>query len=145
MSTPESTTATSRDLHWLLDKVLSKTPGAREALVLSRDGLKMCFTPGLGEDKADQLSAIAAGIQSLSLSASAEFGDRVGAGQAMVEFGGGVLLVVPAAEGAHLAVLAEEDADVGMVGHRMNELVEQIGDYLAAQPRQAGYDRAPGS
>ncbi|MBB4930453.1 putative regulator of Ras-like GTPase activity (Roadblock/LC7/MglB family) [Lipingzhangella halophila] len=136
MSDPNPITTTSRGLHWLLDNILDKTPGTREVLVLSRDGLKMCFTPGLGEDGADQLSAIAAGVQSLSLSASAEFGDGKGSGQAMLEFGGGLLLIVPASAGAHLAVLAEEDADVGLVGHNMNELVEQIGDYLTAAPRQ---------
>ena len=39
----------------------------------------------------------------------------------------GLLLMVPAGEGSHLAVLASDKADVGGVGHNMNELVEQIG------------------
>ncbi|MBB5136382.1 putative regulator of Ras-like GTPase activity (Roadblock/LC7/MglB family) [Thermocatellispora tengchongensis] len=126
---------TDRDLDWLLENLREKTPGTRHVLVLTRDGLKMCFTTGLDQDKADQLAALAAGIQSLSLSASAEFGDGIGAGQAMVEFAGGLLLIVPAGEGAHLAVVADEDAEVGLVGHNMNELVEQIGVYLSAAPR----------
>ncbi|ASU85819.1 dynein regulation protein LC7 [Nocardiopsis gilva YIM 90087] len=142
MSIPEPPTSTAnRGLDWLLDNLVEKTPGVRHVLVLSRDGLKMCFTPGLDEDQADQLSAVSAGIQSLSLSASAEFGDGLGSGQAMVEFGGGLLLIVPAGEGAHLAVIADADADVGIVGHNMNELVEQIGTYLTAAPRSvAGGD-----
>ncbi|MEV4108743.1 roadblock/LC7 domain-containing protein [Nonomuraea sp. NPDC049695] len=137
MSTTDAAGTTDRELDWLLENLRKKTPGVRHVLVLTRDGLKMCVTSGLGRDKADQLAALAAGIQSLSLSASAEFGDGIGAGQAMVEFAGGLLLIVPAGEGAHLAVIADEDGDVGLVAHNMNEMVEQIGVYLSAAPRRA--------
>nr|BFE37240.1 roadblock/LC7 domain-containing protein [Actinomadura rugatobispora] len=126
-------------LDWLLAGLVDRAPGIQHVLVLSRDGLRICHTHRLDDDSADQLAAIAAGIQSLSLTASHEFGDGVGSGQSMVEFSGGVLLIVPAGEGAHLAVLAGEDADVGLVGHSMNELVEQIGGYLTAAPRSAGH------
>ena len=128
-----------RELDWLLAGLMDRAPGVRHVLVLSRDGLKICHTPQLDEDKADQLAAIASGIQSLSMTASHEFGAGAGAGQSMVEFAGGLLLIVPAGEGAHLAVIAHEDADVGLVGHSMNELVEQIGTYLTAAPRTAGH------
>ncbi|MDL4815772.1 roadblock/LC7 domain-containing protein [Actinomadura opuntiae] len=124
-----------RRLDWLLTSLADRTPGIQHVLVLSRDGLKICHTPGLDEDRADQLAAIASGIQSLSLTASHEFGTGVGAGQSMMEFAGGLLLIIPAGAGAHLAVVAREDADVGLVGHSMNELVEQIGGYLTAAPR----------
>lgn len=117
---------TDQSLEWLLQSLLEQTPGARHALVLSRDGLKLCHTRGLDVDQADQLSA----------SASAEFGDGSGGvRQSMTEFHGGVLFVVGAGEGAHLAVVATESADVGLVGHKMNELVEQIGPFLTAPPR----------
>lgn len=66
-------------LTWLIEGLLERTPGARHALVLSRDGLKLCRTPELSVDQADQLAAIAAGIQSLSHGASVEFGDGSGA------------------------------------------------------------------
>jgi len=42
---------------------------------------------------------------------------------------------VEAGEGAHLAVVTAEDADAGLIGHNMSELVEQIGEHLTAQPR----------
>jgi predicted regulator of Ras-like GTPase activity (Roadblock/LC7/MglB family) len=130
---------TDGKLDWLLENLLERTPGARHGLVLSRDGLKLCRSPELSVDQADQLAAIAAGIQSLSHGASVEFGDGTGGvRQAMTEFYGGILFVVEAGEGAHLAVVAGEDADVGLVGHNMNELVEQIGEYLSAPPREPG-------
>ncbi|WP_018658232.1 roadblock/LC7 domain-containing protein [Actinomadura flavalba] len=125
-----------RDLGRVLENLLHRAPGTRHVLMLSRDGLKVGHSPGLDVDAADQLSAIAAGIAALALSASAEFGSGLGAGQAMVEFPGGVLLIVPAGEGAHLAVVAAEDADVGMVAHYMNEMVEQIGVHMTVAPRR---------
>jgi predicted regulator of Ras-like GTPase activity (Roadblock/LC7/MglB family) len=132
---------TDRSLDWLLENLLKKTPGARHALVLSRDGLKLCLTSGLSLDQADQLAAIASGIQSLSHGASIEFGDGSGGvRQSMTEFHGGILFIVEAGEGAHLAVIAEDEADVGIIGHNMNELVEQIGDHLRAAPRMAMSD-----
>jgi predicted regulator of Ras-like GTPase activity (Roadblock/LC7/MglB family) len=133
-----------RDLDWLLESLLERTPGARHALVLSRDGLKMCRTSGLTVDQADQLAAIASGIQSLAHGASAEFGDGTGGvRQSMTEFHGGLLFIVEAGEGAHLAVIATEDADAGVIGHNMNELVEQIGEYLSAPARDLRATVAP--
>ncbi|MER5354090.1 roadblock/LC7 domain-containing protein [Kitasatospora sp. NPDC002551] len=131
--------ATDRDLDWLLENLLTNTPGTRHALVLSADGLKLCHTAGLGNDRADQLAAIASGLQSLAHGASIEFGDGTGGvRQSMTEFHGGVLCIVAAGEGAHLAVVTDEDADVGVVGHNMHGLIEQIGVHLSAPAREDG-------
>ncbi|MFF2010285.1 roadblock/LC7 domain-containing protein [Streptomyces sp. NPDC058195] len=130
------TATTDEKLNWLLEGLLERTPGTRHALVLSRDGLKLCRTPELSVDQADQLAAISAGIQSLSHGASIEFGDGTGGVRsAMAEFYGGVLFIVEAGDGAHLAVVASEDSDVGLIGHNMSELVEQLGEHLSAPPR----------
>ncbi|EYT79692.1 dynein regulation protein LC7 [Streptomyces sp. Tu 6176] len=128
---------TDNSLTWLLQSLLERTPGTRHALVLSRDGLKLCWTEHLTLDQADQMSAICSGIQALAQGASAEFGDGSGGVRhSMTAFHGGLLFIVEAGEGAHLAVVAQEDADPGVVGHQMTELVEQIGDHLRAEPRQ---------
>lgn len=135
---------TDRDLAWLLENLLERTPGSRHALVLSKDGLKLCHTRALTVDQADQLAAIASGIQSLSYGASVEFGDGTGGvRQSMTEFHGGILFIVEAGEGAHLAVVSADEADVGMIGHNMNELVEQIGEYLTAPPRDRRQSSRP--
>ncbi|WP_067605053.1 roadblock/LC7 domain-containing protein [Nocardiopsis listeri] len=136
-------TTTDSSLDWMLENLRSGTTGVRHVLVLSRDGLKMCHTRELDVDRADQLAAISAGIQSLSLSASAEFGDATGAGQAMLEYGGGLLLIVGAGEGAHLAVVTGTEADVGVVARRMNELVDQIGHHVAVPARRRPYETGP--
>ncbi|WP_019930399.1 roadblock/LC7 domain-containing protein [Nocardia sp. BMG111209] len=133
------TTSATSQLSWLLEQLLDRTPETRHALLLSSDGLKICHTPELSIDKADQLAAISAGIQSLAHGASAEFGDgRSGVRQSMTEFYGGILFIVEAGQGAHIAVVAAEDADAGLVGHNMRELVEQLSEHLAAPPRAEG-------
>ncbi|MEU0475193.1 roadblock/LC7 domain-containing protein [Streptomyces olivaceus] len=133
---------TDNSLTWLLQNLLDHTPGTRHALVLSRDGLKLCWTEHLTLDRADQLAAICSGIQALAQGASVEFGNGTGGVRhCMTEFHGGLLFIVEAGQGAHLAVVAVEDADPGVVGHHMTEMVEQIGEHLRAEPRHA----APGS
>ncbi|MFB6551238.1 MULTISPECIES: roadblock/LC7 domain-containing protein [unclassified Streptomyces] len=135
---------TDNSLVWLLQSLLERTPGTRHALVLSRDGLKLCWTEHLTLDQADQLSAICSGIQALAQGASMEFGDGSGGVRhSMTEFHGGLLFIVEAGEGAHLAVLAGEEADPGVVGHQMTEMVEQIGEHLRAAPRESA--QVPGT
>jgi predicted regulator of Ras-like GTPase activity (Roadblock/LC7/MglB family) len=133
---PFSASTTEEKLGWLVQGLLTRTPGARHALVLSRDGLKLCSTPELTVDQADHLAAIAAGIQALSHGASLQFGDGTGdVRSAMTEFYGGILFIVEAGEGAHLALVTAEDADAGLVGHNMGQLVEQLDGHLSAPPR----------
>lgn len=111
--------------------------------MLSRDGLKLCWSGHLTLDQADQLAAICSGIQALAQGASIEFGyGSGGVRHSMTEFHGGLLLIVEAGDGAHLAVVADDAADPGVVGHHMTELVEQIGEHLRAAPR-VPYPQSP--
>ncbi|MFF2144131.1 roadblock/LC7 domain-containing protein, partial [Kitasatospora sp. NPDC058190] len=121
-----------RTTHTRPDQVISTSHPAGEA------HLKLCHTAGLSADQADQLAAIASGLQSLAHGASIEFGDGSGGvRQSMTEFHGGILCIVAAGEGAHLAVVTDDDADVGVVGHNMHGLIEQIGVHLNAPARSA--------
>lgn len=136
MTTSEPGRGSERSLDTLLEELVAGTPGARHALVLSRDGLKLSMSGGLSVDRADQLAAIASGIQSLAHGASLEFGDGTGGvRQSMTEFHGGILFIVEAGDGAHLAVVGEESADAGLIGHGMGDLVEAIRGRLHADPR----------
>jgi predicted regulator of Ras-like GTPase activity (Roadblock/LC7/MglB family) len=137
--TPQPTDATSpaATIRSMLEDLLKRTPGSLHALVLSTDGLKICHTSRLDNDLADSLAAIATGIQALSRATSVDFGTAIGAGQSMTEFPGGLLVIVPAGAGAHLAVLAHpEVTEVDLIFHNVHELVEQIGPYLTAPARQ---------
>lgn len=141
---PHTMPTTDNSLTWLLENLLERTPGTRSALVLSRDGLKLCWSRHLALDQADQLAAICSGIQALAQGASVEFGNGTGGVRhSMTEFHGGLLFIVEAGDGAHLAVVADDGADPGVVGHQMGELVEQIGEHLRAEPRMLSTEGAP--
>lgn len=134
-------------LSWLLLGLLERTAGARHAVLVAADGLPICHASHprladaerLGADAVDRLAAVAAGFQGLAIAVSVEHGDgRAGVRRSMTEYGGGILFLIEAGAGAHLAVLAEEDADAGVVGFHLAELVDQLADHLTAAPRSPG-------
>ncbi|SEG42659.1 Predicted regulator of Ras-like GTPase activity, Roadblock/LC7/MglB family [Actinacidiphila yanglinensis] len=128
----------------LLERFVAVTPGAQHALVLSADGLKVSWSPGLSADRADQLAAIASGIQSLVHGASLEFGDGSGGvRQSMTDFHGGVLFIVAAGAGAHLAVVGEESADARAIGRGMNDVVEAVHGRLGVRPATGALGKLP--
>ena len=107
-------TKQSANLTWLLDDLVERVPSARQAVVLSADGLMMGASTGLARDDAEHLSAMAAGFQSLAKGASRHF--RAGpVRQTVVEMESAFLFVTAAGQGACLAVLASSDADLGLI------------------------------
>jgi predicted regulator of Ras-like GTPase activity (Roadblock/LC7/MglB family) len=129
-------TGSSADLAWLLDDLVARVQEAEHGIVLSTDGLLMAASRGLGQDDAEHLSAVAAGIQSLARGV----GERFGGGavrQTIIEMKSAFLLVTVAGEGACLAVLCAEEADVGLVAYEMAMLVARVGQYLTSPARSA--------
>ena len=127
-------TKQSANLTWLLDDLVERVPSARQAVVLSADGLMMGASTGLARDDAEHLSAMAAGFQSLAKGASRHFG----AGpvrQTVVEMESAFFFVTAAGLGACLAVLAGSDADLGLVAYEMAMLVTRVGETMTAPAR----------
>ncbi|GHH86093.1 dynein regulation protein LC7 [Streptomyces sulfonofaciens] len=121
-------------LDWLLDSLVDRIPEIRHAIVLSEDGLTLAKSKELGREDAEQLSAIASGLQSLSRGAANRFhGGQVR--QTVVEMDTAYLFVTSAGQGARLAAFASDTVDVGMMAFEMNTLVKQVGQYLSAAPR----------
>lgn len=122
------------ELAWLLDDLVKRVKEARHAIVLSADGLLMAASKDFDQDDAEHLSAVAAGIQSLAKGV----GERFGGGpvlQTVVEMRSAYLLVTVAGQGACLAVLTGEDADIGLVAYEMEMLVSSLGHHLTAASR----------
>lgn len=118
----------------LLDDLVQRVPSARQAVVLSADGLLMGASSGLERDDAEHLSAMAAGFQSLARGASRHF--RAGpVRQTVVEMESAFLIVTAAGHGACLTLLAASDADLGLVAYEMAVLVTRVGDLMAAPDR----------
>jgi len=130
------TTRQSANLSWLLDDMVDRVPSAQQAVVLSADGLMMGASAGLSREDAEHLSAMAAGFQSLAKGASRHFG----AGpvrQTVVEMESAFLFVTAAGLGACLAVLATNDADLGLIAYEMAMLVTRVGEFMNAPDRPA--------
>ena len=128
------TTNQSANLTWLLDDLVERVPTAQQAVVLSADGLLMGSSAGLNREDAEHLSAMAAGFQSLAKGASRHF--RAGpVRQTVVEMESAFLIVTAAGYGACLTVLADSDADLGLVAYEMAVLVTRVGDLMAAPDR----------
>ncbi|GAA4076329.1 MULTISPECIES: roadblock/LC7 domain-containing protein [Actinomadura] len=132
----------SADLGWLLDDLVKRVPHARHAVVLSADGLLMAASQGMDQDDGEHLAAVASGIQSLAKGAGTRFGGGP-VRQSIIEMQSAFLLVTVAGKGACLAVLADEEADVGLIAYEMAMLVASMGHHLTSPARVAGAeDRA---
>ena len=133
------TTNQSANLTWLLDDLVERVPTARQAVVLSADGLMMGASAGLKREDAEHLSAMAAGFQSLAKGASRQF--KAGpVRQTVVEMESAFLFVTAAGQGACLAVLAASDADLGLIAYEMAMLVTRVGQTMDAPERPLGSD-----
>ena len=133
MTAVQNTTSTG-DLTWLVDDLVERVAQARHAVVLSADGLLIASSGGLRREDAEHLSAVAAGFQSLARGAGRHF--RGGAvRQTIIEMESAFLFVTAAGKGACLAVLAAEDADVGLIAYEMAMLVTRVGQYLSTPVR----------
>ncbi|MFV2178832.1 roadblock/LC7 domain-containing protein [Actinomadura sp. LOL_016] len=127
-------TGSASDLGWLLDDLVRRLPHTRSAVVLSADGLLMASSEGVTQDDGEHLSAVAAGIQSLAKGAGVRFGGGP-VRQTIIEMQSAFLLVTVAGKGACLAVLAEDEADVGLIAYEMAMLVTSMGHHLTSPSR----------
>jgi uncharacterized protein len=124
----------SADLTWLLDEVVERVDQARQAAVLSADGLLIAASRGMSREDADHLAAVAAGFQSLARGAGRHFGGGA-VRQTIIEMESAFLFVTAAGHGACLAVLSSEDADIGLIAYEMAMLVARAGQYLSTPAR----------
>jgi predicted regulator of Ras-like GTPase activity (Roadblock/LC7/MglB family) len=123
-------------LNWLLDDLVGRVSTVRRAVVLSVDGLMMGTSSGLTREDGEHLSAVAAGFQSLARGAGRHFGGGA-VRQTIIEMDSAFLFVTAAGRGACLAVLAEADADIGLVAYEMAMLVTRVGQNLSTPARGA--------
>jgi len=124
----------ARGLGWLLDDLVQRVPSARQAVVLSVDGLLMGASQGVSQADAEHMSAIAAGFQSLARGAGRHF-QAGSVRQTIVEMESAFLFVTAAGQGACLAVLADANSDIGLIAYEMAMLVKRVGQNLSSPMR----------
>ncbi|MGW3009678.1 roadblock/LC7 domain-containing protein [Streptomyces sp. NPDC001219] len=123
------------DLPWLLDQLCHDTPGVLHALLLSDEGMKLAHDKTLDRDTADLLSAMCTTWLTLSHQLEKLFDTGGPALTATVDTPNIQLLAVGAGKGAILATVATSEADPGIVGTAMSQLVERVADHLSVPPR----------
>jgi len=129
-------TIDGRQLDWLLVDFVRSTAGARHALVVSADGLRLAASQQIDEALGDQLAAVTSGLLSLAQGVATAF--RAGpVRQTIVEMAGGYLFVTSISQGSMLAVLAERACDMGMIGYEMTLLASRVGHMLTPGGRPA--------
>lgn len=122
----------------MLRDLAENVPRTRQVVVLSSDGLCMAQY-GADTDTADRIAAACAGLQSLAGAIATEFPGSNGQMRLVViELLGGFFYLMAAGSGAHLAVLADDGVDPGLMGQRMRDLVARIGEQLSSPPRYDG-------
>jgi predicted regulator of Ras-like GTPase activity (Roadblock/LC7/MglB family) len=127
-------TVANSNLNWLLDDLVTRVGPVDKAVILSEDGLAIGASRELNREDAEHLSAMAAGFQSLARGVGRHF--RGGAvRQTIIEMEGAFLFVAAAGKGTCLAVLADAEADAGLVAYEMAVLVKRVGEHLATHPR----------
>ncbi len=124
----------SNDLNWLLDDMITRTVGAQHAVVLSTDGLCVGRSCELSREDGEHLAAMASAFQSLARGVGRHF-DGGQVQQTVVELDRMFLLVTEAGNGTCFALVAKEDADIGMVAYEMNLMAKKAYAHLAAAPR----------
>lgn len=135
--TLEITSETEASLGWLVSAFTKEVPGVSHAVLVSADGLLVAASDGLPRDRADQLSAMAAGLSSLVAGAAHLFtaGQVI---QSVIEMERGFMLLMSVGDGSHLAVLASTGCDIGLVGYEMTLLVDRVGRMVDTPAREAG-------
>ena len=124
----------ARNLGFLVNDLVRKVPGVREAIVLSADGLLMAKSAELDREGADRCAAVASGLIGLAHGAATRFGGgRVN--EVIVEMEHALLLVTGISDGSALAVVADAGCDIGLVGYEMAVFVERVGAVLTPELR----------
>lgn len=120
------------NFNWLLDNFVKSVPDVRHTLVVSADGLLMAMSDDLDRTSGDQLSAIVAGMSSLTRGAARQLqGGEVR--QAIVEMDALIMFLMSVSDGSVLAVVADATCDVGLIGYEMALLVSRTETTLTPQ------------
>lgn len=122
-------------LDWLLTAFADDVAGVTHAVLVSVDGLLMAVTPGLPNERANQLAAITSGLSSLAAGASDLLFDGGVVRQSVVHMRNGYLLLMAVGDGSCLATLASRGCDIRQIGYEMAVLVDRVGRSIEANAR----------
>ncbi|WP_117215612.1 roadblock/LC7 domain-containing protein [Allorhizocola rhizosphaerae] len=119
----------AEDLNWLINAFVGRVAEVQHAMVASSDGMPIALSEGVSRAAADQFAAVTSGLISIAgVVSNLADGDEVR--QAVIEMARGYFLAMTVQDGSVLAVLTDNNADLGVVGYEMVRLVKQAGEIL---------------
>src|SRR6476646_4807345 len=98
----DTMSAAARNVGWLIDNFVERTPGVSQAIVVSSDGLPMVASQSLDRDAADRFAAVAAGLIGLAYGAAGRFGGGA-VNEIIIEMENAFLFVTGISDGSCLA------------------------------------------
>jgi predicted regulator of Ras-like GTPase activity (Roadblock/LC7/MglB family) len=125
----QSSTADVQNFNWLLERFAGSTPGVREVIAVSSDGLLVAKSATLDRARADQLAAITCAVVSLANGASRCY-DLGAMNKIVIDLDRGYLLVSSIGVGSALGVLAAKSANLGGIGYEMALFANRAGAVL---------------
>jgi predicted regulator of Ras-like GTPase activity (Roadblock/LC7/MglB family) len=114
----------------LLDELADALPGTEAALLLSTDGLELAASAGTTAVAAANLAAVAAGLHAVADAANRNNGGRR-VDQSVVEMDYRMMVVLPVATGALLAVLFDAVSDLLGTQERIAWFADRLAMRLA--------------
>jgi len=123
------------ELPWMLDDLV-EVPHVVSVVVLSTDGLIVQKSTSMPQDLAEILAAGASSMYSVAAGTGRRF-ESGAVQQVIIEYQDHTLFIAAAGQNARLAVLCDEDVDMGMVAYEVSRLVSRIGEYLGTTARVA--------
>jgi predicted regulator of Ras-like GTPase activity (Roadblock/LC7/MglB family) len=119
---------------WFITDFVRRVPDVAHAVVVSADGLLLAGSQALPTDRAEQVSAVACGLVSLTQGAARcfEAGEVV---QTIVEMRLGYLFLMSISDGSCLTVLAAPSCQMDVVAYEMSMLVERMATRLTPELR----------
>ena len=114
----------------LLDELATALPGTEAVVLLSTDGLELAISTGTSPASATNLAAVAAGLHAVADAANRNNGGRR-VDQTVVEMDYRMLVILPVAAGALLAVLFDAVNDLDGTRVRIAWFADRLGLRLA--------------
>jgi len=124
------TAPTNVDFDFVLNRFVGNVEGVVFAQTVSADGMHLAASAGSDSARHDTFAAIASGLASLTDSSVELFGLGVMHRQ-IIEASNGWVLLSRVSETASLGVVANRNADLGLIGYEMTRLAKQLGDALS--------------
>ncbi|MEV1009618.1 roadblock/LC7 domain-containing protein [Streptomyces sp. NPDC049881] len=135
MNTPVPAPRVKADLSFVLTPIL-KVPDVQHAMILTADGFFEAHS-GIEPEAAEKLSAVLASFLAAGRGTSETyFGSRGLLRTVMVETQHGYVFVIPAAEGAYLAVFTGPNVAMDNVTYEMQKQVQTLGKAMVSPPRR---------